>query len=310
MYSTTEIIKEPLVASNGELSGIIVMAQEVTEEVLEQLKINKSQQDLLASFNDSPVGLSILVGEELRVKMVNPFAAMLAGRPAGAMIDKPLFDAMPELIGQGFDKSIRDVLKSEKPFTGREVPVEVKRGDHLEIIYIDHTFQPLRNNEGVITGVLVVVMEVTKQVHTRIQIEEKEAALRNAIELAELGTWTYDVATGLSILSAQHATMLGLESGRTSFNEGLQLVIEEDREIVKKAFQDALHPGSIGRFESEFKAKNARTGNEIIIRALGLVSDLLYFSALLIMFWNICCTCRRYPQITGSWSTCIMADFC
>ena len=65
--------------------------------------------------------------------------------------------------------------------------------------------------------------------------------------------------------------MLGIESGRTSLNEGLQLVNEEDREIVTKAFQDALQPGSNGRYESEFKAKNARTGDEIIIRALGQV---------------------------------------
>jgi PAS domain S-box-containing protein len=262
---------KPLSAADGEVSGLIVMMIEVTEEVVSQQQIKKTQQELLAYFNDTPVGLSIVADEELNLKMVNPFMAKLAGRPAEMLIDKPMLEVMPELAGQGFDVKLREVLANGHPFTGKEVPVEVKRGDGREIIYIDHTFHPLVQSGGVITGVLVVVVEVTSQVLSRMQMEEKEAALRNAIELAQLATWNYDVATGVSILSPKHVMMFGLDSATSTASESLELINPEDRERVSKAFFDALKPESDGRYECEYKAKNVKTGDEIIVRALGQV---------------------------------------
>ncbi|HSB93385.1 MAG TPA: PAS domain-containing protein [Flavitalea sp.] len=262
---------KPIFTLNEVVSGIMVMVVDVTQEVLAQQKITKSQEELLASFNDSPVGLAILSGEHLYLKMINPFAAMLAGREADEMINKPLIEAIPEFSGLGFDDTLRNVLASRQPFTGKEFPVEVKRGDSREIIYIDYTFQPLVDSEGMMTGLLVVVIEVTSQVLAKVQMEEKESALKNAIELAELGTWTLDVASGVLTLSPRHVAMFGLESGIISSSDSLALIHESDKEMVAKAYWDALQPGSGGRYESEYTARNATTGDEIIVRALGQV---------------------------------------
>lgn len=262
---------KPLFDTEGKVYGIINMAIDVTSQVLSTQRIEESRRELLASFNDSPVGIAVIAGADLTFKMVNPFYALLSGRPPEALVDKPLLEAMPELAGQGFDTLLREVMTTGTPFAAKETPVEIRRGGEAEIIYIDHTYQPQLDENGKVTGVLVVVIEVTQQVLTRRGTEEKEAALRNAVELAELGTWTMDMTTGICVLSKRHVEMFGLDSQVSTAEEGIALIAEADRDRVSKAFYRALEPGSDGRYESEYGVVNARTGEPIIIRALGQV---------------------------------------
>jgi PAS domain S-box-containing protein len=262
---------KPLFNEAGEVYGIIDMAIDVTEQVLMQQKIEENQRELLKSFNDSPVGIAIITGDDLSFKMVNPFYAMLTGRPSEELIDKPLLVAMPELAGQGFDTELYKVMQTGLPFTAKDAPVEIIRNGKTETIYIDHTYQPQKNDEGNITGVLVVVVEVTQKVIARKNIEEKEIAWRNAVELAELGTWTLNIETGITELSQRHADMFGVSSTRITLEEALAPVVEKDRDKVAKSISDALQPGSGGRFQAEYEVVSGKTGEHISVKALGQV---------------------------------------
>jgi PAS domain S-box-containing protein len=262
---------KPLINDGGEVYGIIDMAIDVTEQVLMQQKIDESRRELLKSFNDSPVGIAIITGDDLRFKMVNPFYAMLTGRPSEELIEKPLLAAIPEFAGQGFDTELYKVMQTGTPFTAKDAAVEVIRNGKVETIYIDFTYQPQKGDDGTITGVLVVVVEVTPKVLARKSIEEKEIAWRNAVELAELGTWTLNVETGITELSQRHADMFGVSSTKITLEEALAPIVEEDREKVAKAIKEALHPGSAGRFEAEYEVICGKTGKRISVKALGQV---------------------------------------
>lgn len=262
---------KPLLNEAGEVYGIIDMAIDVTEQVLMQQKIDESRRELLKSFNDSPVGIAIITGDDLTFKMVNPFYAMLTGRPSEELIDKPLLVAMPELAGQGFDKELYKVMQTGLSFNAKDAPVEIIRNGKWETIYIDHTYQPQKDDEGNITGVLVVVVEVTQKLIARRNIEEKEIAWRNAVELAELGTWTLNVETGITELSQRHADMFGVSSTKITLEEALAPIVEKDRDKVAKAISDALQPGSGGRFQAEYIVVSGKTGKHINVKALGQV---------------------------------------
>ncbi len=262
---------KPLLNDSGEVYGILDMAVDVTEQVLVQQRIEESRRELLSSFNDSPVGLALITGEELVFKMVNPFYASLTGRPAEELIDKPLLTVMPELRGQGFDDRLRKVMTTGEPYMAKEDVVRVMRNGEEVTMYIEHTYQPQRNEEGDIIAVLVVVMDITQQILSRHNIEEKEAALRNAVELAELGTWSLDIATKLATLSHRHMEMLGLDSPIATPEKLLSIIVENDRHKVENAFYNAVKPGSESRYEAEYELVNEKTGEQRIVRALGQV---------------------------------------
>ncbi len=262
---------KPLLNDSGEVYGILDMAVDVTEQVLVQQRIEESRRELLSSFNDSPVGLALITGDDLVFKMVNPFYASLTGRPAEELIDKPLLTAMPELSGQGFDDRLRKVMKTGEPYMAKEDVVRVMRNGEEVTMYIEHTYQPQRNEGGDIIAVLVVVMDITQQILSRHNIEEKEAALRNAVELAELGTWSLDIASKLATLSHRHMEMLGLDSPIATPEKLLSIIVENDRHKVENAFYTAVKPDSESRYEAEYELVNEKTGEQRIVRALGQV---------------------------------------
>ncbi len=161
----------------GEIYGVMDMAVDVTEEVIAKRKIEKSQQELLALFQESPVGIATLSSGDFIFRMANPFYGTLVGRKPEELIHKPMLEALPELKGQGFELLLQDVLATGVPYIAKEVGVEIVRSGILEKIYVDLAYQPIYENDT-ITGILVVATDVTQQVAARKTIEESQAHLQ------------------------------------------------------------------------------------------------------------------------------------
>jgi PAS domain S-box-containing protein len=174
----------PLRDDSHDVTGVMVMASEVTLQVLAQQRIIDSQLQVLESFEQSPVGIATISEPDLTFRMANTFYGELVGRTPDQLVGKPLLDALPELAGQGFDQRLRDVLRTGEPFAANEVEVKLVRQQTLETVYVDLTYQPQREADKRITGVLVVATDVTQQVLTRRAIEASEAKLRSVIATA------------------------------------------------------------------------------------------------------------------------------
>ncbi|WP_460973482.1 PAS domain-containing sensor histidine kinase [Spirosoma migulaei] len=182
---------KPLRNTTGEVYGIMDMAVDVTRQVLAQQQIEESQRQMLASFEQSPVAIAIISGDDLRFRLANPFYGELVGRKPKELIGKPLLEALPELVGQGFDQLLNQVMATGVPYVAKEVAVEIVRQNQLETIYVDLTYQPQDNvshdalvefngvaDKKDIVGVLVVATDVTQQVLARQKIEESEERYR------------------------------------------------------------------------------------------------------------------------------------
>lgn len=165
-------------SASGEIYGVMDMAVDVTQEVIAKRKIEKSQQELLALFKDSPIGIAMIAADGLVFSMVNKFYSSLTGRNPEDLIDKPFLAAMPELDGQGFDKLLQKVIDTKLPLKFTESPTKVMRKGQLETIYIDFTYQPRIEPDGTVSNILVVVVDVTDQVLTRKKTEDSEAHLQ------------------------------------------------------------------------------------------------------------------------------------
>ncbi|GAB4034811.1 PAS domain-containing sensor histidine kinase [Spirosoma jeollabukense] len=260
----------PVTDESGRIAGVFVTCQETTQQVLTRQRLEEGQRQVLTYFEQSPVGIAILSGSDLTFRMVNPFYGELVGRRPDQLVDKPLLKALPELNGQGFDQLLRSVIDTGEPYVAKEVAVNLVRNHELNTIYVDFTYQPQREADTSISGVLVVVTEVTQQVIARQKIEDAEATLRSAIELAELGTWQFDYTTGLIEYSPRLREWHGLEPEEVITPErAYRLVNKTDWPRVRGALAQAGTPGSTGLYDIEYTVVSSPAGQERILHAQG-----------------------------------------
>lgn len=167
--------------ADGVIYGVMDMAVNVTQQVLAQQQIEEHQKRLLASFEESPVGIATIDKENLTFRTANSFYGELVGRKPQDIVNKPLMEVIPELAGQGFDDLLREVIATGVAYVAKEVAVKLLRNNTIETIYVDLTYQPRKETNDEVTGILVVATDVTQQVLTRRGIEASEEKFRSII---------------------------------------------------------------------------------------------------------------------------------
>jgi PAS domain S-box-containing protein len=95
--------------------------------------------------------------------------------------------------------------------------------------------------------------DVTSERLHQYELEQKEAALRSAIELAELGTWTVDLITGKVIYSERLKSWLGDNHAATGMG-ALSHVHPDDMRRISDALSVAIEGN--GRFDEIYKLAN------------------------------------------------------
>jgi PAS domain S-box-containing protein len=137
----------------------------------------RQQEELVNLFEQAPVAIAILRGEQFVVELANPGMCELWGRSHAEVINKPVFEALPEARGQGLEELLREVLTKGIAHVFNEFAVTLKRNDQQQEVYVNFIYYPFRNSKGVITGVIVIAVEVSEQMESRRQMESKNKEL-------------------------------------------------------------------------------------------------------------------------------------
>ena len=127
---------------------------------------------LHALFMQAPVAICVLTGPEHTFELANPGYLQLIGK--SQVVGKTLLAALPELAGQGFAELLDGVLRTGQPFVGRGALCKLDlRGDGtLDDRYVDFVYEPMRNGEGLVVGIMVVASDVTDTVLANLRVEE------------------------------------------------------------------------------------------------------------------------------------------
>ncbi|AUD02046.1 GAF domain-containing sensor histidine kinase [Spirosoma pollinicola] len=165
---------------------------EIDQRIKAQQQIDEAQQQILTSFEQSPVAIALLDEQDLTFRTANPFYGQLVGRLPDQLVGKPLLTALPELKGQGFDDQLKQVIATTTPYIATELAVNIMRQGQLETIYVDLTYQPHKQLDGRVTGVLVVATDVTNQVLSRQKIEASETLFRSLANSIDQLAWIAD----------------------------------------------------------------------------------------------------------------------
>ncbi|MGC2371930.1 MAG: PAS domain-containing protein [Candidatus Sulfotelmatobacter sp.] len=168
--------------------------------------LNRRLRDLLMQ---APSAIGITTGPEHRWAYVNVARATMAGRKGVEdFVGKKVRDSYPELEGQPFFDCLDQVYRTGVPFVGKEMKATFRRGPGgaPDDAYVDCVYQPIRNPDGKVEGILIHTVEVTGQVLARKAVElanEREKREREVAEFErnQLRELFKQAPAGIAILS-------------------------------------------------------------------------------------------------------------
>jgi PAS domain S-box-containing protein len=168
---------------NGILQDITEQEQAQVIEQLARRKIEESERNFRNTILGAPVAICIFKGPQFVVEIANERMFELWGKTPAEMLHKPLFEGLPEGRDQGYEELLTSIYTTGETHISQARPARLPRNGVIEQHYIDVLYEPERNANGEITGIIAVAILVTEQVKARRQIEEVVA--ERTKELAE-----------------------------------------------------------------------------------------------------------------------------
>ena len=212
--------------------------------VIGQFEIFKAAIDQLES--------SVLITDSKGViEYVNAFFTRKTGYLPDEVIGrnpKMIFHDMPSDPDNG---NLWQTLRMGGTWHG-EVQNKTKNGT---IVWESVSVSPIRDDEDEITNFIVIYQDIEKQKVAELDLEQRERLLNDVEKVHRSGGWEYDIETGVSYWTDElyrlHA--IDKDSDVNHIAQGLKCIHEEDRDLVERAFFNALKTGEgydlVVRFE-------------------------------------------------------------
>src|SRR5690606_4160692 len=110
--------------NNDIITGVSVVATEVTEKVLSEKKLKESEIRFKELMEISDYSTGIYVGEDLIIDFANDQMIKTWGKDK-SVIGKTLEEALPELKGQPFIGILQNIFKRGVPYVAQEDKVDL-----------------------------------------------------------------------------------------------------------------------------------------------------------------------------------------
>lgn len=167
---------------------------------------NRPSKELVnfeAVFYGSKDPLVIFKGPDLVYELLNDsYQSIYPGRH---LLEKPLLEAVPELVFTAFPEILKKVYETGEPYISHEGFVSLKNNltGKTEDRYFDTTFSRIDYGDGKAYRIVAIPKEVTEKVNARKKIEQSLRELEAEKDLREkfVSALTHDLRTPLSVIS-------------------------------------------------------------------------------------------------------------
>jgi signal transduction histidine kinase len=148
--------------------------------------------------------------------------------------------------------------------------IPIFRNNKLEDVYWTFSYSKVLDETGAPAGVLVICNETTEQIKSYHALQQANRELELAIEAAELGTWDLNPITNHFVGNDRLKSWFGLPLNKDiDLNAALSVVIDEDRERVTAAIQQAIQKDSDGNYDIIYTIINPVNRQKHIVKAIG-----------------------------------------
>lgn len=151
--------------TDGKLLGAEGLIRDMTERARADAEMRASEERLRALLNATTEMVGLL-DPEGRILAANTRLAAIDGTPPEEALNRPLYDGMPEALGQKYKDYVDAVVRGGKP---------ARFTDQWGEIWFDASLYPVLDAEGAVAGVAVYSRDITEQ-------RQAEAALATHLE--------------------------------------------------------------------------------------------------------------------------------
>jgi PAS domain S-box-containing protein len=178
VYNNTIRIHDRL---TGEPIAVGAVMRDLRTEVAAKKALEESEKNFRTLVMQAPVGICILKGEDFIVEIANDTFLDIADKQRDEVIGKKVVETFPEATRHGFDALLKGVFTKGEPFYGKEFEVFQERNNVVRRIYVDFTFQPMREADGSVSRIMNLSIDVTDKVLARKRLQESEEDLQRRV---------------------------------------------------------------------------------------------------------------------------------
>lgn len=160
-------------------------ARELLARIKVQMELSKKRnavnRQLTDLFVQAPTAIVILKGPEFVFELANDRALEIISRTKMEVSGRKAAEVMPELAAQGFIQLMEQVYYSGERVVVEETPLRYTSHGQEVSIFVKFVFQPLIDEDGSISGIMILGDDVSPQVLARKKIEENEENLEKQV---------------------------------------------------------------------------------------------------------------------------------
>ncbi|QJD79415.1 PAS domain-containing protein [Spirosoma rhododendri] len=168
----------PIRDTAGQISGILIMAVDVTGQVLAQQAIEKSEQRFRRLVEDAPFGIAVFETADMHITLANETIVNLWGKTT-AVIGQKIADALPELADQPFIPLLKVVYATGETYRSTEQAADLLIDGRLQTRWFNFVYQPLVDGQGQVYAILNMAVDITDKYLASQQLRQSEQRYRD-----------------------------------------------------------------------------------------------------------------------------------
>ena len=230
----------PVMDDESQAAGVIAFVAETTRRVEAEQQLERGFETLRQMFQQAPGFIAILAGPDHTFAMVNDAYMQLVGHRDA--MGKPVREALPEIVDQGFIELLDRVRRTQEPYIGRGIRVLLQQepGSAPVERYLDFVFHPVSSSRSEVTGIFVQGHDVTEQRLGEIALRESEERFRLVAESAMVKLWMGDAEGKCIYLNAMMRRFWGVAPEEVPHFNWLETVHPDDMETLTEPYQRAM----------------------------------------------------------------------
>ena len=217
----------PILDDRGHPGGVFAIVVKTTEKVniertlaaeriavMEANKRPSAESTFLRDlFEQAPSFMAILSGPAHVFVLANTSYQQLVG--GRNVVGLTIRDALPEVVAQGFVDLLDGVFTTGKPFigSGTRLMLDQTVGGGAGERFLDFIYQPIRNSDGMVSGIFVEGQDVTERFrgeqHLRLVVNELNHRVKNTLAVIQgVAAQTFRNAEDISQAQARFSARL------------------------------------------------------------------------------------------------------